>query len=407
MQSSPTRLRAASVASALSALIFLAAGCGESSTETDAAGSATDDAAATADPAHDHGDVVEVPDGMAVPAVSLEIAPDPVSGFNLFIDLEDFEISPRNASTEPVDGEGHLHLYIDGERQLRFYNTALHLTDLAEGEHEIAVEVSANNHAAYAVDGTPIRATATVTVEGGEPHHGDAELYEIDAVSAPAMGLEVFADPKSGWNLFADTDLTFAPEASGSDPVDGEGHLHLYVDGEREGRLYGPWWHLSSLPEGEHEITIEASANNHAAYAVDSVPVRASTMITVSPEQAAPSASDEHGADGAMADSDGDESHGADADAAAGDDGLTIGVEVAGDTVEVESSRFAIPLGSTVTIVVEADRADHVHVHGYDHLVDTAPDEPAEVVFVADVPGVFEVELEEAGLFLFELAVGP
>lgn len=405
MQLVPPRLRAAPFAGAVIALILLATSCGDSSNET-ASASPSDEAAAS-----DRDEVIEVPDGMATPAVSLEVVPDPVSGFNLFVDLDNFEIAPRNASTDPVDGQGHLHLYVDGERQLRFYNTALHLTGLADGEHEIMVEVSANNHAPYGVDGTPITAAQTVTAEPSEHGHGHADLYEVDEAVAPTIDLEVLVDPKSGWNLFADTDLTFAPEASGADPVDGEGHLHLYVDGERLDRLYGPWWHLSSLPEGEHEIVIEAAANNHAAYAVGGDPVRASTTITVSAEQAAASGGHHgtdgaHDTDGAMADG-GHSTDGAMADGAMAADGVMIDVAIDGDTVDVESSRIDVPLGSTVTIVVEADRADHVHVHGYDYLVDTTAGEPAEVVFVADVPGVFEVELEDAGLFLFELAVEP
>ena len=52
-----------------------------------------------------------------------------------------------------------------------------------------------------------------------------------------------------------------------------------------------------------------------------------------------------------------------------------------------------------------ADRADEVHLHGYDRKVDIEPGKPAELEFTADVPGVFEVELEEAGLKLVELQV--
>lgn len=85
--------------------------------------------------------------------------------------------------------------------------------------------------------------------------------------------------------------------------------------------------------------------------------------------------------------------------------GLVIDVFVAGDVVEVESTRFDVPLGSTVTIVVEADRDEDVHLHGYDILAEVTPDEPATIVFDADVPGVFEVELERSATFLFEVAV--
>ena len=52
-----------------------------------------------------------------------------------------------------------------------------------------------------------------------------------------------------------------------------------------------------------------------------------------------------------------------------------------------------------------ADQTDEVHRHGYDRKVDIAPGRPAVLEFTADVPGVFEVELEEASLKLVELQV--
>ncbi|MGH2723382.1 MAG: hypothetical protein ACRDI0_03805 [Actinomycetota bacterium] len=79
--------------------------------------------------------------------------------------------------------------------------------------------------------------------------------------------------------------------------------------------------------------------------------------------------------------------------------------------VEVEEGRVtgprqvSVPLGRRVIITVEADVTDEVHVHGYDFLADVAPGSPARIRFRADVPGIFEVELEGAHLLLFHLEV--
>jgi hypothetical protein len=70
-------------------------------------------------------------------------------------------------------------------------------------------------------------------------------------------------------------------------------------------------------------------------------------------------------------------------------------------------TRFDVVLGDDVRIVVRADVTDHVHVHGYDLMADVAPGAPARFDFVADVPGVFEVELEDAGTPLFQLRIAP
>jgi hypothetical protein len=76
------------------------------------------------------------------------------------------------------------------------------------------------------------------------------------------------------------------------------------------------------------------------------------------------------------------------------------GEEVSGGTVEVAQ-------GEEVVIVVEADVADEVHLHGYDVKADVAPGSPATIELTADVPGIFECELEDAGKVLFELEVSP
>ena len=54
---------------------------------------------------------------------------------------------------------------------------------------------------------------------------------------------------------------------------------------------------------------------------------------------------------------------------------------------------------------VVADTADEVHLHGYDKKVDLVKGKPANLTFKADVPGIFEVELEERGLKLLDLVV--
>ena len=63
--------------------------------------------------------------------------------------------------------------------------------------------------------------------------------------------------------------------------------------------------------------------------------------------------------------------------------------------------------GERVRIVVRSDVADHVHLHGYDLLLDVAPGAPAQFVFTADLTGVFELELENRKLLLAEVEVRP
>jgi len=83
-----------------------------------------------------------------------------------------------------------------------------------------------------------------------------------------------------------------------------------------------------------------------------------------------------------------------------------IDVTVEGDDVQ-GPDRPTVTQGDEVLIVVRADVSDEVHVHSYDLMADVAPGEPARIRFLADVAGVFDVELEEAGRLLFQLEVTP
>ena len=69
--------------------------------------------------------------------------------------------------------------------------------------------------------------------------------------------------------------------------------------------------------------------------------------------------------------------------------------------------RFDAPLDGAVRIVVTADVADEIHVHGYDLHADVTPDREAVVEFDATIPGIFEIELEAAGVLIGELQVAP
>ena len=50
-----------------------------------------------------------------------------------------------------------------------------------------------------------------------------------------------------------------------------------------------------------------------------------------------------------------------------------ITATVTGGQVDVESDRFQVALGSEVSIMVETDVAEPVHLHGYDIETDAAP----------------------------------
>jgi len=94
----------------------------------------------------------------------------------------------------------------------------------------------------------------------------------------------------------------------------------------------------------------------------------------------------------------------------------TVGVETtttATDAVDVAIAGgvafgpavFSYDLGDTVDITVTSDVDDELHVHGYDLVFALTADVPITLDFVADIPGVFEVEIHTGHSHVFDIEV--
>lgn len=88
------------------------------------------------------------------------------------------------------------------------------------------------------------------------------------------------------------------------------------------------------------------------------------------------------------------------------DDGTVVEISVDEDQVE-GGGQINIDQGTNVRIVVVSDVADEAHLHGYDLTADVGPGAEGVIEFVADIPGIFELELEQSGLELGRLQVAP
>lgn len=109
--------------------------------------------------------------------------------------------------------------------------------------------------------------------------HGEALMLDAGN-TAPTLTLDVAPDPVAGWNVNIRTsNFTFAPERAGQDHVAGEGHAHIYVNGEKVARVYGDWFHLDSLPSGTVEIEVTLTSNDHRALVVEDRPLSASVRF--------------------------------------------------------------------------------------------------------------------------------
>lgn len=84
--------------------------------------------------------------------------------------------------------------------------------------------------------------------------------------------------------------------------------------------------------------------------------------------------------------------------------GTVFDITVEAGTV-TGGGRVAVEVDQVVTLRVTSDVAEEVHVHGYDLFEFVEAGETIEIVFSANIPGVFEIELEASGLVLAELEV--
>ena len=363
---------------------------------------------------HDHSTSLEIPEGVAVPTIAMEVTADPVEGWNLRIRTTDFEIVPENVSTTHIDGQGHMHLYIDGEKVSRLYGEWHHIGPLAPGAHEIRVELSSNDHSALAAGGDIIDATATVVASETDDHAVDHDHPETRETQEPhpSVTVELVDDPAGGWSLHAvPSNFRLAPENASGDHVDGEGHMHLYINGEKVARVYETWYQMPPLPAGTHGITVALQTNDHAPLTRGGVAIAASITLEVAADEATMQAgtsddhSHEHGEDDAH-----DHDHGSageptryDADVA--DAVQTITVNAVDGAPVGGVRRVEADLGSVVALMVTSDVAEEVHVHGYDILRAVSDGHPAHFAFTASIPGVFEVEFEGSGRLLLQLEI--
>ncbi|MEL7083097.1 MAG: hypothetical protein AAF268_09505 [Cyanobacteria bacterium P01_A01_bin.3] len=108
---------------------------------------------------------VEVSADLPVPAVVLAAYQDAVNGWNLQLQLENFELAPATVNEAGPQNEGHAHLYINGEKVTRLYSDWYYLGELDPGENEIVVTLNTNIHEDLTVNGEVISASTVVSVE--------------------------------------------------------------------------------------------------------------------------------------------------------------------------------------------------------------------------------------------------
>ena len=133
----------------------------------------------------------------------------------------------------------------------------------------VGVTLDGHDHSAHLVEDHATHDTA---------HDHENVIVLPQGPDAPTLDIEAVRDG-AGWNLrVITTNFTLTPERIGGAHVPGEGHGHVYLNGVKQARLYGPWYHIDKVPDGDVELRVTLNSNDHSALAVGDTPLEA-TMI--------------------------------------------------------------------------------------------------------------------------------
>lgn len=209
-------------------------------------------------------------------------------------------------------------------------------------------------------------------LEHAEDHEHDEGTLEWDGGPVPEISLEVTGDNEDGWTVATSISNFTLTEMSATEHVPGEGHAHIWVDGQVFTMVSQETTVIPHLDPGTHEIMVTLSSNTHLDYVLGGDRLMARTTVDVAGDEA---------------------------------DHPVILVTITGGEVAVDPTDPEVGIGEDVELRITADVTDSVHVHGYDVLGSLEPGIETIVRFTADIPGVFEVELESAGTKVFDLTV--
>ena len=111
-----------------------------------------------------HDVAFEVPEGEPRPSVSLTVRPDG-EGWIVEALVMNFQFSKDQVDGEHMPGMGHGHLYLNGLKLQRIYESNTAIGALLPGDYIARVTLNTNDHRPYSVDGKTVTAIAEFTVD--------------------------------------------------------------------------------------------------------------------------------------------------------------------------------------------------------------------------------------------------
>ena len=238
----------------------------------------------------------------------------------------------------------------------------------------VDMDSSGAGDATGAMDDMADEAMDDMAGDGHDHEHGTEELVEWPA-DRDLPTLAMTTEPGDDGRVLVTFDVTgFAVVGGDADEIPpGSGHLHVTLDGRAVGMAFEPEMVLEGVVPGAHELSVELAAGDHGTYARDGEPLRFTASFEVAGETSS------------------------------ADVVIELQIDQGGAVGGITEASASI--GDVVEIRVESEVDEELHVHAYDVYGDLRTGESTVIRFVADIPGVFEVELEGSGIQVVALQV--
>jgi len=216
-------------------------------------------------------------------------------------------------------------------------------------------------------------ATAMPAMDGMAAGHTHETVEWPADIDVPELTLTVTPHEGGSLDLLVDTSSFTLQSGDGADDRPGAGHLHVSLDGRDAGMWFTPEISLQGIAPGRHQLDIRLSAPGHGMYAVSGDPLTYSANFEIPGDAPAVAAT------------------------------ITISVDDSGVIGGIVDA--SVHMGDLVEIRIDSTITERVHLHVYDVSTDVSPGETATMTFTADIPGVFEAELEGRGIQILNLEV--
>ncbi|MFK7940403.1 MAG: hypothetical protein AB8B82_13570 [Roseovarius sp.] len=109
--------------------------------------------------------MADMADDGPVPVLNMTLEPAANDATLVRLEVENFTFAPDSATPEHVPGHGHGHLYLNGLKLQRMYDTEALIGALPPGSYNVRVDLNSNLHVAYQNEDGPVSAEATLVVE--------------------------------------------------------------------------------------------------------------------------------------------------------------------------------------------------------------------------------------------------